>query len=334
MSENFWSDRRVLITGATGFIGSWLTEDLISKGASVSVFVRKDSFGTDAVKHLESKLKIFYGDITQKDTITPAISDQEIIFHLAAYSQVLHSIENPSEAFLVNATGTLNLLEEVRKNNSNSIFVFASTDKVYGEPKHLPIDELHTLSAKSPYDASKLAADRLTYSYYTSYGMNCTISRWSNTIGGRDANILRAVPDFVTSLLNNKPPTIRRTGEDVRDYMYVTDAIHGIELLAEEINLTKGQAFNLGTEKPMKLIELCKLILKTMGLGNKFQPTILGKQIPGEIDKQYLSAKKSREVTKWNPEVTLEEGIKKSIEWYSQNRWWEEVMKRVANAHA
>ena len=332
MSENFWFDKRILVTGATGFIGSWLTEDLVARGAKVSVLTKLDVFGIDAIKHLTDKVKIFYGDVKDKSTLAPAIAEQEIIFHLAAYSQVLHAIENPTEAFAVNATGTLNLLEEVRRNNSDSIFVFASTDKVYGEPNYLPIDENHALSAKSPYDASKLAADRLTYSYFTSYGMNCTISRWSNTIGGRDANILRAVPDFVTSILNNKPPTIRRTGEDIRDYMFVTDAVRGIELLAEKISLTKGQEFNLGTERPIKLIELCKLILRTMDMENKFKPIILGKQIPGEIDKQYLSAKKAKEVLNWKPEVVLEEGIRKSFDWFSHNKWWEEVMQRVAKS--
>ena len=159
--------------------------------------------------------------------------------------------------------------------------------------------------------------------------MNVSISRWSNTIGGRDANHLRALPDFITSLLNNKPITIRRTGEDVRDYMYVTDAIRGIEILAEKINLTKGEAFNFGTEKPTKLIELANLVLRIMGLENKMKPIILGRKIPGEIDKQYLSAKKARDVLQWKPEISLEDGVKKTIEWYFQNRWWEETMNRV-----
>lgn len=333
MSSEFWSDKKVLVTGATGFIGSWLTEDLVSKGSKVSVFVKKiDPLGIDAINHLKDKINFLNGDITQPDTINKAIEDQEIILHLAASSQVLRSIENPYESFLVNTIGTANLLEEIRKINSNPIFIFASTDKVYGEPKYLPIDENHMLDAKSPYDASKLAADRLAYSYFKTYGMNISISRWSNTIGGRDPNHLRALPDFITSLLNNKPITIRRTGEDVRDYMYVTDAIEGIEILAEKINLTKGEAFNFGTERPTKLIELANLVLKIMGLENKIKPVILGKIIPGEIDKQYLSAKKVRDLLNWKPKISLEDGVRKTIEWYSQNRWWEEIMNRVKNA--
>ncbi len=333
MSENFWENRRILITGGTGFIGSWLAEDLVAKNATVSVFIKKDTLGTDSIKHLLDRIKIFYGDIKQKESISAAVKDQEIILHLAAYTQVLNSIENPIETFLVNVIGTLNLLEGIRNANEEQIFIFASTDKVYGEPNYLPIDETHPLNAKSPYDASKLAADRLTASYFTTYGILASVARWSNTIGGRDANYLRAVPDFVTSLLDGKPPTIRRTGEDIRDYMHVSDAIRGIEILAEKINSTKGQAFNFGTERPTRLIDLAKLILKTMQLENKFQPLILGKYIQGEIDKQYLSAKAAREILNWKPQVSLEEAISKAIAWYSQNRWWLEVMDRVARSH-
>lgn len=333
MSSEFWNDKKILVTGATGFIGSWLTEELVKRNSNVTVFVKKDDpLREDAIKHLAEKIKIVYGDIRNKSPVEVAVKDQEIIFHLAAFSQVINSMLNPVETVEVNTIGTMNFLEAVRKSNLDQTFVFASTDKVYGEPQYLPIDEKHPLSAKSPYDASKLAADRLTFSYFVSYGIKASISRWSNTIGGRDANHLRALPDFIISLLNNKSPTIRGDGKHVRDYMYVTDSTNGIMLLAEKINLTKGESFNFGTERPTSVMELADLVIKTMNLENKFKPVILNNPTPGEINKQFLSAKKATEILKWKPEISLEEGVKRTIEWYSQNRWWEDVINRVKNS--
>ena len=330
MSSKFWQDKRILVTGATGFIGSWLTEELVRRNSMVTIFVRKeDPLGTDAVAHLLDKIKIIYGDIKDIDSIKNAVINQDIIFHLAAYSQVINSLINPIEAMGVNATGTLNLLESIRKSKSDPIFIFSSTDKVYGEPKYLPIDEKHPLNAKSPYDASKLAADRLTFSYHIAYDIKAIISRWSNVIGGRDANYLRALPDFIITMLKNKPPAIRGNGKHIRDYMYVTDAINGVLLLAEKNSQVKGEAFNFGTERPTSVIDLANLVIKYMNFGNKLEPVILNKSTPGEISGQYLTAKKAVNELKWKPHVDLESGIKLTIEWYRKNSWWLDVIERV-----
>jgi len=207
--------------------------------------------------------------------------------------------------------------------------VFASTDKVYGEPKYNPIDEEHSLSSKSPYDASKVAADRLIHSYHTTYGIRGGIVRWSNTYGGRDANILRAVPDFVTSVINDKPPIIRGSGQHIRDYMYITDAINGMLSVAENFQSSNGEVFNLGTEKPNSVINLANLIIKLSGNENKLKPIILNKPTPGEIDKQYLSTEKAKKILGWEPKIDLKTGLKMTINWYKENRWWEKTMRRV-----
>jgi len=331
MSKNFWIDKLVLVTGATGFIGSWLTEALVNKGAIVTAFVKKDDpIGLDSIKHLTDKLKVKYGDIREMDAVSSAVEDQDITFHLAAITQVSYSVKNPRETVEIDVNGTFNVLEAIRKSNNNSFLVFASTDKVYGEPQYTPIDEKHPLLAKSPYDASKLAADRLVYSYFTTYGSKSSTIRWSNTIGGRDSNILRVAPDFIRSTLNNKPPIIRGHGQHIRDFMFVEDTINAAMAVGENQKVSNGEAFNFGTGKPTKVLDFAKLIIKLTGNENKLEPVVLYNPTPGEIERQYLSFDKAKEKLGWVPRFSLEEGLKKSIDWYSKNMWWFAVVDKVS----
>jgi len=325
---NFWKSKNVLITGATGFIGSWLTETLVKNNANVTVLVKKnDPFRENAIKHLKKDIKIAYGDIRDERLIETLVKKREIIFHLAAITQVLYSIKNPEETIAVNLGGTFNTLEGMRKSNRNQFLVYVSTDKVYGEPKYLPIDENHPLSAESPYDATKVAADRLVYAYHRTYGIRATILRWSNTYGGRDANLLRAVPDFITSVLNNKPPVIRGHGKHLRDFLYINDVINAILLASEKQSSSNGEVFNLGTKKPTSINELANLIIKLSNC--KTKPIILGRDTPGEINRQYLEFEKAKKILGWEPKIDLEKGLKMAINWYKENSWWKNVMKRV-----
>ncbi len=261
--KDFWQSKKVLITGATGFIGSWLTEALLEKGADITVLVNKnDCFGEEAIKHLRKNIKIVYGDIKNKELIEKIVKNKEILFHLAAITQVLYSIKNPAETMAVNSGGTLNILEAIKKENSNQFLVYVSTDKVYGEPKYLPLDENHPLSAKSPYDASKVSADRSVSVFNQAFGVKATILRWANTYGGRDANLLRAVPDFLTSIIDNRPLVIRGDGEHIRDFLYVSDVVNALLLAGEKQSLSNGQVFNLGTTKQTSIKKLADLVIK------------------------------------------------------------------------
>jgi len=334
MSNGFWRSKNVLVTGGTGFIGSWLTETLVQAGAKVTALIEQNSpFRIDAIKHLASEIELVYGDIRDKGLVASVIKGKDVIFHLASITQVLYAIKNPEKTVAVNVGGTLNILEGMRENGGEQFLVYASTDKVYGEPKYVPIDEEHPLIGKSPYDASKIAADTLVYAYHMSYGMRCSIVRWSNTYGGRDANILRAVPDFVTSVLNENPPVMRGNGKHIRDYMYVTDAIDGIIRVAENSELSNGEAFNLGTETPTSVEDLAKLIIRISGSESKLRPIVLGKSTPGEISIQYLLSIKAREVLGWKPTIELERGLEPTIRWYEENMWWKSVMDRVAKSY-
>lgn len=325
-----WKYKKVAITGATGFIGSWLTEDLVTRGAEVTILVRKDSpRGIRVLGKYADKVKIIYGDVREYDTIRSFVSDKDYIFHLAAITQVLYSTTHPVDTFNIDANGTLNILEAIRASSSQPFLIFQSTDKVYGEPNYVPIDERCGLSSKSPYDASKIAADRLVNSYFTSYGLKGTILRPSNVIGGRDANIWRAVPDFVLSIINNKPPTIRGNGKHIRDYTYVSDTVAAIRLAAEKQTKSNGEVFNIGTGKPTSVLDLSNLLIEVSGMKRKMKPVLMNKNTPSEIYKQYLTSAKARKLLGWVPKVSLKEGLKKTFEWYIQNPWWLSVIKDV-----
>ena len=328
-----WTDRRVFLTGASGFVGSWIAETLLERGALVSALVRKNSPRTEVIRRLEKahskSFKKVFGDLNVKDPreISRKIKNSEIVFDVGAITQVPYSIRHPAETMRTNVNGVLGMLEGIRLSNQDAIMVYTSTDKVYGEPDRLPITEKNQLSAKCPYDASKIAADRLVYTYHKTYGIKATISRCSNIYGGRDANLLRAIPDFVTSLIDGKNPVIRGHGNHERDFMYVTDAVSGILLLAENINKTNGEAFNFGTGKPTKVRELAGTVCWLYPGQVKHVPEILGKPSPGEIDVQYIDAGKARRLLGWKPKVSLKGGLKETISWYRENDpWFRKVM--------
>ncbi|MFH0922867.1 MAG: GDP-mannose 4,6-dehydratase [Candidatus Micrarchaeota archaeon] len=325
----FWKEKRVLVTGATGFAGSWLAEDLVKQGAIVTVTARKNSPRLDSIKHLRDKIKISWGDLTLPETGREAVKDQDVVFDLAANTQVPHAREHPIEAMDNNVKLAENTVEALRKFNDSAFLVYSSTDKVYGEPKFLPITEEHPIIGKSPYDASKIAAERFAYSYHATYGMKIAISRCCNIYGGRDANLLRVVPDFALALNEGKPPVIRGSGLHERDFIFVDDAVAGFMLIAEKQSASNGEVFNLGNNAPISIRKLAEEMVRISG--KKVNPVILGKQTPGEIDVQYLAFEKARKTLGWHPAVPLEEGLKKSLEWYSQNAgWWKEVCRKTS----
>ena len=325
---DFWEGRKVLVTGATGIIGSWLTEALQKKGAKVTAFVKSnDPIGIESIKHLQGKIRMQYGDIVNSSDVGIALKNQETVLHLAAVTQVLQAADNPLDAVNVNFNGTVNILEGIRKGDE-AFLVLASTDKVYGEPQQLPITEDHPLLSKSPYDAAKLAADRITYSYGVTYGLKSTIARLCNIYGGKDANRLRIIPGCILDIMRGRTPAIRRDGQDVRDYMHVNDAGDGSMKLAENSEKVRNEAFNFGTGIPTKTIDLARMICRLMMYERG--PSILNQEIRGEIDRQYMACEKAQRLLGWHPKITLEEGLRQTIEWYQDNRWWLDVMERVS----
>jgi dTDP-glucose 4,6-dehydratase len=327
MELSFLGDMKVLVTGATGFIGSWLAERLTRESNFVTILVRPNSPRRTCIQSFEDKLDIVYGDIRDRDIVGQIVQDKDIVFHLAAVTQVVSSMKDPTETFSVNFEGTINLLESLRRSDQDQMLIYASTDKVYGNPISLPITEDHPLLGESPYDASKIAAERAAYAYFKTYGLPVLISRSSNVYGGRDMNFLRAIPDFISSSILGNKISVRGSGKHVRDYMFVDDTIEAFLKMTVSATDFKGEVFNFGTGKPTSVAELATLVSRLAGIGYE----ILGRETPGEIDVQYVDYTKAKKKLDWEPQVELEEGLRRTLDWYSANRnlWTKFVEKNV-----
>ncbi len=317
-----WNGKNVLITGAGGFLGSWLSKTLIDKGANV-VAAFKDDAPDTLLKYsgIYSKLKaIEKGDIVNFDWIKKIFVDYDIetCFHLAAQAIVGIANQSPLPTFETNIKGTWNILEIARLVESVERTVVASSDKCYGEPIKLPITEEHPLLASYPYDASKACADILSRTYSKTYGLSIGVTRCCNIYGGGDLNFSRIVPDSIRSVLLNKAPVIRSDGTPVRDFIFVMDAVSGYLTLAENLerNEIKGEAFNFGSNSPITILNLVNKIIEISG--KPLIPEVAGKSKPkAEIDAQYLSSEKAGRLLNWKPKVSLNEGLKEAIQWYS-----------------
>lgn len=317
-----WKGRNVLITGAAGFVGSWISKSLLEDGANVVAFLKEDA--SDILLRYSGvypKLKaVIKGDITNFDLIKKTFVDFDIdtCFHLAAQAIVGIANESPIPTFETNIKGTWNILEAARTIESVKRVVVASSDKAYGEPIKVPITEEHPLLASYPYDASKACADILSRVYSKTYGLPVGVTRCCNIYGGGDLNFSRIIPDSIRSIILNKNPVIRSDGTPVRDFIFVMDAVSGYLTLAENLERDeiKGEAFNFGSNSHITVLDLVNKIIEISG--KNLKPEIIGKSKPkAEIDVQYLSSEKAEKLLSWKPEVILDEGLKEAILWYS-----------------
>ena len=317
-----WEEKNVLITGATGFVGTWLTKSLIERGANVVALVR-DEIPNMPLRTMGVYKKlgaVVRGDITDYSCVRRVFNEYEIdtCFHLAAQTIVGIAKNNPTNTFRVNILGSWNVFEAARTADTLERLVVASTDKVYGEPVKLPITEDHPLLAAYPYDASKACVERIARTFFTTYGLPVTMTRCCNIYGGGDLNFSRIIPGTIRSILLNQNPVIRSDGTPVRDFIYVKDAANSYLVLAENMGRgdVNGEAFNFGSNAPINMLDLVKKIIKVSGRTG-VRPDVQGKKRPdAEIDEQYLSSEKARRVLGWKPKFNLESGLKETIRWY------------------
>jgi len=319
MEDSFWLDRPTFVTGATGQLGGWLVQRLLTAGADVVCLVRDWVPQCELVRTgLIEKVKVVRGDLCDSGVVERALGEYEIdtVIHLAAQSIVGIANRNPVTTFEANIRGTWSLLEACRTSPTVRQVVAASTDKVYGESEHLPYTEEMPLRPVYPHDVSKACAEMIARCYAATYGLNVAVTRLPNIYGGGDLNWSRIVPGSIRSVLRGERPVIHSDGRFIRDYLYVEDAAAAHLLLAEKLAENpdlRGQAFNISNETHLTVLELVERILKLMD--SPLQPLVQN-QAKHEIKNQYLSAAKARQMLGWQPLFSMDEGLQHTIAWY------------------
>ncbi len=319
MSALSWKDLPVLVTGITGFVGSSLAARLVSLDARVVGLVRDDVAGSNFHQlGLDKAVTVLHGSLEDYPLLERTVNEYaiEVVYHLGAQTIVGTANRSPLSTFKSNIEGTWNLLEACRAHPHIRAVVVASSDKAYGTHKELPYREDFLLNPEYPYDVSKACADLLARSYFRTYGLPVVITRFANIYGPGDLNFSRIIPDTIRSVLQGRNPVVRSDGTPERDYLYIDDATDLYILLAERIAETKGEVFNAGHNKPVRVLDLVETILRLSGRMD-LRPEVLGKgSLHGEIDRQWLDGGKAKEQLGWEPQVELEEGLGRTIAWY------------------
>jgi CDP-glucose 4,6-dehydratase len=316
VADGFWSSRTVLVTGAAGLLGGWLSRHMLASGASV-VGLDLDWPGGAILSPDEPVLRVD-GDVRVRDDLNRALAGHrpEVVVHLAAQTQVGVANDDPVGTFEHNILGTWNLLEACRQAPSVASVVVASSDKAYGDRDGAAYVETDPLAGLHPYAASKTCADILAQTYAESYGLPVAISRCGNMYGGGDLEWERIVPGTIRSLLRAERPVIRSDGRYVRDYLYVEDAAEGVARLAQAVAERPdlgGEPFNFAAETRLSVLELVDRIRALMDAD--LEPDILDEAV-NEIREQRVDAGKARSELGWEPRHTLDEGLQSSIDWY------------------
>jgi CDP-glucose 4,6-dehydratase len=311
--------RRSLVTGAHGFAGAWLCRSLLDAGETVTGYDRGRSAGSVlSLLGLEAEVETVRGDLVDAELLASTVGDRRIdtVFHLAAQTLVGEANASPAPTFDSNVRGTWTLLEACREGGVEAIVV-ASSDKAYGPSDDLPYTEQTPLRASFPYDASKAAADLIARSYWHTYRLPVAVTRFANIYGGGDLNFSRLIPETVTAVLDGRRPVIRSDGSPERDYLYVEEAAGAYLAIAAGLREGQlgGEAFNAGGGEPHSVREVVELVCELAGAD--LEPDFQGEGTPpGEIDRQWLDATKLIEMTPWQPEVELREGLQRTLDWY------------------
>lgn len=315
----------VLVTGAQGFVGSWLAQRLLDDGARV-VVPRRDvepqsRFRSEGV---EERCTIVQCDVTDYESLLRVLNEHQInaVFHLAAQTIVGTANRGPLATWEANVRGTWTLLEACRTHGvvagAVERVVVASSDKAYGDHNELPYREDLPLRARYPYDVSKACTDMIARSYATTYGMPIAVSRMANVYGPGDLNWSRIVPDTARALARGERPVIRSDGSPERDYLYVEDAVDAYLAIAASLDdpALRGRAWNAGSDRPVSVLELVRAL--TAASGRDVEPDVHGEGTPhGEIDRQWLDSSAIRAELGWKPLWELDRGLATAWKWYA-----------------
>lgn len=311
------------MTGATGFLGAHLVRRLDEAGAKV-VCLQHDAVRTNSLQlfDLQHKVTIVNGSIEDFPLLERILNKYEIdaVFHLAAQALVGAANRSPLSTFEANIRGTYLLLEACRQSETVKRIVVASSYTAYGSHDALPYREDFSLQGLFPYAVSKSCADLISQSFAHSYQLPVTVTRAANTYGPGDVNLSRIIPGTILSVLKDENPIIRSDGTPIREFIYVDDVVRGYLLLAENIEKARGEAFNFGTNEPVQMLDLVKMILEITGKLENLPPKItLKTKIEREIDAQYLSTEKINTLFGWKAEIDLKTGLRQTIDWYRKH---------------
>ena len=310
--------KKVLVTGADGFIGSHLTEELLKKGYEIKAFTMYNSFNTwgwlDTLpKEKLNEIEIFSGDIRDPNGVKEAMGGVDAVFHLAALIAIPFSYHSPDSYVDTNIKGTLNILQAARALETERVLI-TSTSEVYGTAQYVPIDEKHPFQGQSPYSATKIGADRLAESFYRSFSLPVSIVRPFNTYGPRQS--ARAViPTIISQLLSGKEEIELGSLTPTRDFNYVKDTAAGFIAIAES-DKTIGEEINIATQQEISIGELANEIIRQINPNAKI---ICDKQRlrpeKSEVNRLLGSNEKIKRLTLWKPEYSFERGIEETINW-------------------
>lgn len=316
-----WADKKVLVSGSGGFIGSHLTEYLVNLGAKVKAFVKYNSRNSWGLLELLPKEKlaeveIIMGDLRDNDAVRHAAKNVNIVFHLGSLISIPYSYVHPRETIETNIIGTLNVLTAARENDVEKV-IHTSTSEVYGTALYVPIDEKHPLIGQSPYSASKIGADKIAESFYLSFNLPVSIIRPFNTYGPRQS--ARAViPTIITQVLSNENIFLGSL-QPTRDFTYVEDVVQAFIKVAES-QKSIGETINIGTNFEISIGNLADKIISLIGKPgkissetNRFRPS------RSEVERLWCNNSKAKSLLDWTPMFSLEEGLKKTIKWISEN---------------
>lgn len=313
---------KVLVTGADGFIGSHLTEELLEQGYDVKAFTFYNSFNSwgwlDTLpKNKLNEIEIFSGDIRDPNGVYEAMKGVDQVFHLAALIAIPFSYHSPDSYVDTNIKGTLNVLQGARKLETSRILV-TSTSEVYGTAQYVPIDEKHPFQGQSPYAATKIGSDRLAESFYRSFSLPLTIVRPFNTYGPRQS--ARAViPTIITQLLDGKEEIQLGSLTPTRDFNFVKDTANGFIEIAKS-NKTLGEEVNIATQKEISIGDIANEIITQINPNAKIVcEEVRLRPDKSEVNRLLGSNEKIKRLTNWTPKYSLKDGMKETIDWMKDN---------------
>lgn len=309
---------KILITGGAGFLGSHLSEKYVSDGHVVYALDNLMNGNLNNIRLLlhRRNFKFIHDDIRRDEVYQKLPTDLDAIIHLAAQIHVDRSIVNPAETFKINVEGTLKILEFARMNDIKKI-LHASTSEVYGTAKYTPMDEIHPLSASHPYGVSKIAADRLCYSYNETYDLGVDILRCFNLFGPRqkDTGYGGVIAIFINRVLQNKPPIIYGDGSQTRDYMYITDAVGAYDLMLKASNNPGRNGINFGSGTEISINRIAELVIKHAA-PNEMR-AIHVEPRPVEVQRLFADISLANKYVGFRPQVEFERGLSFLTDWYN-----------------